>query len=106
MRLINIEADENDYHYAGRGTMTTMPMWVFGELASGQRACEGGEGGRPRIRVMPASPLPHHNVKRLSKGSNRLIERFIQFGTLTPYRAEISRNPVTTGVCGRSKLIL
>ena len=30
MSLITIEVDENDYHYAGHGTMTTMPMWLLG----------------------------------------------------------------------------
>ena len=44
MSRIRIEVDENDYHYAGHGTKTTMPMWVCGELGSRHDAGARSEG--------------------------------------------------------------
>ena len=45
MRLIRIEVDENDYHYAGHGTMPTMPMWLLGRQASWTRTRGGYVAG-------------------------------------------------------------
>jgi hypothetical protein len=70
MILISNVVDENDYHYARRGTMTTLPMWVLGRGANDHvasvairltgRAGEGlmWVGGSTPQTSKPSAPPP------------------------------------------------
>ena len=109
MSLITNEVDENDYHYAGRGLITTLAvrsigrglittlavwsMWRTGRAGEVDMWVGGSISAPAKYTAPPPSPL---------KAPRRRAGYQV---SLPPQLSEISSNPVTTGVCGRSELI-
>ena len=78
MSLISNVVDENDYHYARRGTMTTLPMWVLGRGANDHDGCVAmrltGRAGEGHMWVggsTPQTPKAPAPPPRALKGSRR-----------------------------------
>ena len=78
MSLISNVVDENDYHYAGRGTMTTLPMWLLGRRTNDhvasvaiRQAGRAGEGDMWVGGSTPQTPKAPAPPPRALKGPRR-----------------------------------